>query len=116
MKKVFLLGALLFSTSVLASNPITEAVKEQAWPMYTCTMDVNGKEVITETNDIQYARYSIATGTEMFSYDVSETASLSLLIDRTQIYKEKETYGAIAYLYNGNAIVGKFLGKCTLKK
>lgn len=117
MKRAFLLGALLFSTEVLASNPITEAVKEQAWPLYQCTINVNGQEVQTETNDQQYTKYQlIGTGQEMFIYPIGDKSDVTLIIDKSGILNSTKKLGAIAYIYKGAEIIGKYPGYCTEAK
>lgn len=111
MKQILLLSAALFSTSVLA-NPITEAVKDQAWPLYTCTMDVNGQEVKTLTNDTQYSKYSIAYHAEMFTYPINADSELVLVIDTSQLGMEGNNYYAQALLYKGKEVVGQYKGYC----
>lgn len=117
MKRAFLLGALLFSTSVLANNPITEAVKDQAWPLYQCTIDVNGQEVITVTDETQYTKYQlVGMGQEMFIYPIGDNSDVTLMIDKSGILNSTGKLGAIAYIYKDKAIIGKYIGSCVQVK
>lgn len=118
MKRAFLLGALLFSTSVLANNPITEAVKDQAWPLYQCTIDVNGQEVQTETNEQQYTKYSLAAmNQEMFIYPIGDNSDVTLVITKPDgILNSTDKIVAIAYIYKDKQVIGKYPGYCVQAK
>lgn len=117
MKRAFLLGALLFSSSVLANNPITEAVKDQAWPLYQCTIDVNGQQVQTETNDTQYSKYQlVGFGQEMFIYPIGDNSDVTLMVTKPDDINSTNKLGAIAYIYKDKVIIGKYTGYCVAKK
>lgn len=118
MKRAFLLGALLFSSSVLANNPITEAVKDQAWPMYKCNIDVNGQDVETVTDETQYTKYQlIGMGQEMFIYPIGDSSDVTLIIDKLGVMKnETGKLGAIAYIYKDKQVIGKYTGSCVQVK
>lgn len=113
MKNAFLLGALLFSTSVLADNPITDAVKDNAWPLYNCTVNVNGQEVKTITNDKQYSKYALGDRVEMFTYPINADSELTLVVDTSQLGMEGNNYYAQALLYKGKQLIGNYKGYCT---
>lgn len=114
MKQAILLGALLFSTSVLANNPITEAVKDQAWPLYKCTIDVNGQTVETLTDETQYTKYQlIGMGQEMFIYPIGDNSDVTLMVTKPDsILNNTSKIGAIAYIYKDKVIIGKYVGTC----
>ena len=111
--KRLLLALAVVAPAVLA-NPITDAVKDNAWPLYQCTIDVNGTDVKTVTDETQYSEYSISLSTELFTYPVNADSELILMIDPSYFGKNPEegTRGAIAYLYKGKEIIGKYKGDC----
>jgi len=102
MKKVLI--ALAFVTMPVLANPITDAVQEQAWPIYDCVLDVNGSQVQTITDDTQYMQYSISVGMEIFTYTINGDNDLKLVIDNGK--------GAVGYLYKGKELVGSYIGSC----
>ena len=72
MKKL-LLSLLLVSTTSMAENSITKAIKEDPWPVYKCTMQVNDKEVLTTTNKEEYKSYSMQpSNMHVYTYPISE--------------------------------------------
>lgn len=116
MKRLIGIALLVASSSVLA-NPITDAVKEQAWPVYKCTMQVNNSTVITETNDTQYTQYKmIGASQEMFIYPIGDNSDLTLIVDNTYYHKDQKQFGAIAYIYKNKEIIGQYPGNCVLNK
>lgn len=106
--KRLLIGAvvLVASTQVLA-NPIVEALKENPWPVHTCVMDVNGKQVSTVTDDQQYQKYSLSVGFDNYDYDIDKTGnSFRLSVDTKSLT-------ATGMIFEGIRVIQIYKGKCT---
>ena len=104
MKKL-LLSLLLVSTSSMAENNITKALKEDPWPVYKCTLLVNDKEVLTTTNKEEYKSYSMhPRNMHVYTYPISESAAFRLVVSDNQ---------ATGIMYHNNEIVSTYSGTCT---
>lgn len=117
MKRLAIAVALLVASSVqtVLANPITDAVKEQAWPLYTCQVNVNGKDVSLKTDSINFQSYRIGDGinTETFSLNLDDLGVGVLMMIVTPDPEDTNKKQSVAYLYNGRLLVGKYNGFCT---
>lgn len=104
MKKL-LLSLLLVSTTSMAENSITKAIKEDPWPVYKCTMLVNDNEVLTSTNKEEYKTYSMQPrNMHVYTYPISDAATFRLVVSDKQ---------ATGIIYHNNEIVSTYRGTCT---
>lgn len=104
MKKL-LIPLLLVVCPVLANNPIIDAVKEEAWPVYQCVLNVEGNNVTTTTNDTEYSTYQLRSTDHVYTSEISGSSVLIL-------YVERQSDNVMGVIYKGNDIISTYKGTC----
>ncbi len=108
MKRSLMLAVLL--SFQVSANPITDAIKENPWPVFKCEIDVNGKPVKTVTNSTEYNQYTLVQG-HQYTSTISDGASLVVYVDGKPSHGF--VYTATAIIYKGEYIVSTYPGVCT---
>jgi hypothetical protein len=111
MKHVIGAVLLVASSSVLA-NPIIDAVKEKAWPIYKCSLNVEGKDVLTTTNDQEYNRYELTAENHMYVSTINDSSELVLLVNREHNKDGDITVQGV--IFKGVKPISTYSGFCKL--
>lgn len=111
MKRLLIATSMLFSSSVLAVNPVVEAVKQEAWPVYNCNIVVEGKDVKTITDNKEYNEYRMSVDSHIYISTISADSDLVLYVDRSS--DDNKSFEVQALILKNNVtLVSRYYGTC----